>query len=362
MLCATLALTGCLRPPRAVPDMPEGEYYGRGAEPRHAAFLDERVPEQVRIQYESSFSRGIPVTPLLQDDMMVTVVSGGAIAVASAESGDRYWSRRFNGAIAGRALRVGNRLILATHHRKGGLVALDIRRGRRSWDREFDGRAAAEPVHHRGVIYLATDRGELFAVDATTGAVQWQARIGRLVEQPPLALTDEIIVAARDTLYRVAAGDGTVVARHAIAAAPTAPLAAAGDTIIVATQDGVVVAYSGRGAREIWRQDTGAPVLAAPVVAEDGVWVLNRQAEVWRLTATSAERVAALEGTATESLTLTAGGLVVGTLDGVVTYMRRDGSIVWQEKVRGSVRAPVAVHQGAVYVPTLAGRIVKLAP
>ena len=360
VLLAAVLAGGCLRLPRALLDAPAGDYMGRSSDPRHAMFVNERVPDQVSVGYVENFGRALPIMPLIQSDLLITVVSGGSIMTATASTGKRYWSRRFNGSIVGHPLRLDNRVIFVTHHRSGSMVALDLSRGRRRWHLEFDGRPATEPAYAEGTVYAPLDNGQLIAVNAEHGTEQWKARIGFLVTQPPLVLGNELAVAARDTLYVLDRATGTVAHRRVLAGAPTAPLAAAGDTLIVATQEGVIVAYAERGAREIWRHDVEAPVLAAPVVADDGIWVLNRRAEVWRLSARTAERVAALGGAATESLTLTADGLLVGMLDGSMTFLRRDGRVVWQEKVPGSVRAPAAVHGGAVYIATLNGRIVQL--
>jgi len=362
LLIAVLALlsTACFRPPRALVDPPPGDYTGRSGDPRNAAFLAEGVPAEVEVAFIETLGRALPETALVQEDLLITVVSGGSIVTASAASGRRYWSRRFNGSIAGRPLRVGNRIIFATQHRDGSVMALDIRRGRRVWEHELDARPAAEPAFADGFVYVATDDGVLHALHAERGSAMWQVRIGMLADQPPLVIGDDVIVAARDTLYRVTRANGAVAARHPIAGAPTAPIAAHGDTVIVVTQTGTVAAYGERGARELWRHEVEAPVLAMPVIADDGVYVLTRGADVWRITARSAERIAQLDGAATESLTVTADGILVGQLDGVVTFLRRDGRPVWRERMPGSVRAPAAVRDSAVYITTLNGRIVKL--
>ncbi|MGH7466050.1 MAG: PQQ-binding-like beta-propeller repeat protein, partial [Longimicrobiales bacterium] len=110
----------------------------------------------------------------------------------------------------------------------------------------------------------------------------------------------------------------------------------------------------------LWRHTLDAPVLAAPVATDDGVFALTRDAVLFRLGAGSARRIVALDGAATESLTITADGALVGTLDGRIVFVRRDGTLVWEERLDGSVRAPAVVHESEVYVGTLNGRLVKL--
>jgi outer membrane protein assembly factor BamB len=98
------------------------------------------------------------------------------------------------------------------------------------------------------------------------------------------------------------------------------------------------------------------------VVTDSGVFVLTRGAELLRLGSVRAQRIAAVGGAATESLTVTANGALIGTLDGRLTFVRHDGTRVWEERFEGSIRAPAAVHRSVVYVGTLTGRLIKLIP
>lgn len=352
--------TGCFRPARAIRDLPAGDWTHRLGNARHAPFIDERVPAAVQVAWSADLGRGVPVTPIVQEHVIISAVSGGGIVTASSESGERYWRRRFNAGIAGQVLRVDSRVYFATQHRNGTMYALDLTRGRRIWSRRIGAPASAEPAYAEGMIYVPTQHGELIAIDAESGDVAWRIRTGSAAVQPPVALHDDLIITARDTLLRIDRARGTVRSRHVIAGAPSAPLALRGDTIVIAMHPGIVAAYADAGARELWRHDVAAPVLAAPVIADSVVFVLTRSAELLRLDPRAAVHLVALDGSATESLTVTADGALIGTLDGRVTFVRRDGTIVWEKRVAGSVRAPAAVHDSAVYVGTLRGSLVKL--
>jgi outer membrane protein assembly factor BamB len=163
-----------------------------------------------------------------------------------------------------------------------------------------------------------------------------------------------------DTVLHIDRFAGGILRRNAIADVPVAPLAIAGDTIVTVSGTGRVAAYSELGARPLWHHDTGAPILAAPIIAPEGVYVLTRTAALLRVTRLGAESVAQLNGAATESITLTADGVLVGLLDGQLQLVRRDGTIVWREKLPGSLRAPPAVSGSSVYAATLNGRLIKL--
>jgi outer membrane protein assembly factor BamB len=356
---AAIVLPGCFRVSRAIDDLPQGDWTSRLGTLAHAPFLDERVPLSVRTQWEIDFGRGVTVAPILTDDLILSAVSGGQVLTANAMNGRRHWSRRFNGPVAGQVLRVGSQMIFATQHRSGTLYVIDLHRGRRRWSRRLGSPAIAEPAWADGSIYIATTR-DVQAFDAADGDDLWRTRLTGTPVQPPVVLGDELLVAVQDTLLRIARDDGEVRARIALAGQASAPIAVQGDTIVIAMNPGIVAAYVERGAREIWRHAFDAAIVAAPVITPEGVFVLTRSAELHQLGPYSSRRIVALDGAATESLTLTADGALVGTLEGRLVFVRRDGTIIWEERLDGSVRAPAVVHDSEVYVGTLNGRLVKL--
>jgi outer membrane protein assembly factor BamB len=359
----TLAASACIRPGRTIANPGDAVWATRSGDPAHHPFIGEHVPADVHVGWEAGVGRGVPFAPIVQHDVIITVVSGGGIQTHSAVDGSRYWGRRFRGSIAGQPVRVNDRVFFATSHRSGTAYALDLSRGRRLWSRDLNGRAAADAVYADETVYVSTDRGEVYALHAASGAVRWRTRIYATAAQPPVVIGDELVIATtRDSLVRVVRQTGAVRAKLPLPATPSAPLAVAGDTLVIALVPGVLVAFAGIGEREIWRHELGAPILAAPVLTDSGVYALTRDAIVYRVQHDGVQRVAELGGTATESLTVTADGVIVGRLDGSVVFLRRDGTMVWEESVQGSVRAPVAVRDSSVFVATLAGRLVKLAP
>ena len=71
-------------------------------------------------------------------------------------------------------------------------------------------------------------------------------------------------------------------------------------------------------------------------------------------------QVTKLPGSATTSFTLARDRYIVGMVDGTLTTTTLDGRVVSQHRFNDSVVAPVVVQGGALYVPLLRGRIVKM--
>ena len=360
ILCAAtaFALGGCWRVARAINDVPPGEWTARMGDASHTAYINERVPERVRIEWEKDHDRGFQVPVFIHGDLLIGV-AGNALITARATTGVEYWSRRFNALIAGQVLRIGPAVYFATQHRNGTLYSMDLHRGRRQWSDRIGAPAAAEPAYADGQIYLGTNR-EIQAYAVESGEVLWRTRIGGAPLQPPVVHGSELIIARGDSLFRIRRSDGRIDARIGLPGEPSAPLALRGDTLVVAMNPGIVAAYVDGGGRELWRHTLDAHVIAAPVVTDDGVFVLTRAGDLHLLGETMDRRVVALDGAATESLTIVANGALIGLLDGRLVFVQMDGRVVWEMQLDGSVRAPAAVHGSEIYVGTLDGQLVKL--
>jgi outer membrane protein assembly factor BamB len=353
---------GCSAP-RTIRQLEPGRWTTQLGDVRNTASLAATVPDHVDVEWATGLGRGLTAMPIVQGDLVIVTIAGGGITTASAATGERYWSRRFRGAVAGQPVRVDDRVFFGTFYRAGAVYALDLHRGRRLWNRNLGARTAGGIAFADGRLYVPTDRGEVYALDADNGNVIWRVRYDAIAAQAPLVMQDELVLATeRDSLLRIARSDGSVRARLPLAGMVTAPLVAAGDTLILAMSQGVVAAYAERGERELWRQQLGAPVLAAPVPTPEGIYALTRDTELYRLGPAGATRLAALGGAATESLSVTANGVLVGRLDGTLIFVDREGNRRWEHRLNGSLRAPALAHGSAIYAATLTGRLFKLAP
>jgi outer membrane protein assembly factor BamB len=306
--------------------------------------------------------RGLASAPIVHGDVLILGSTGRVLTLASASSGREHWHRRFAGPVVGSPLRLGNSIIIATASRDGRAYAFSIERGRRQWQRRLHAPVTAEPLAAGGRIYAATLRSELFALDAHTGQIIWRSRTpGHVLGAPVLHQDALLATTARDTLFRARLQDGSVEAAVALTGTPTAPAALAGERLLVPVHAGAVATFDARSLARLRVDSLDAPVLAAPAVAEDGTaYVLTRSGTVWRLNERGAERLAELGGTARESLTLARNGLLVGRLDGTLVLLRRDGTEVWRQSFPSSIRAPVALADGVLYLGLLNGRVLKL--
>lgn len=362
-LAVVLCTATCIHPPRAVPRVATGEQFTRPVDATRSGTVLEEVPAAPEVVWRKGVGHGLAVPLSVNQSIVLATTTNRAVVTLSAESGRQYWLRRFNGAVAGMAVRRDDRVFLATAGREERVFALDIVRGRTLWSRQV-GVVLVEPLLIDNALYVAAQGGRLIAINAETGTSDWEVGFSAAPAIAPMPASDDVLHATHaDTLYRVAGGDGRIVDRIHLRATPSAPAALTRELVLLALHSSDVIAVTLAAFREAWRVTLPAPVLAAPRVAPDGsIYFLTRTAEVWRVSADGGEphRVAAPGGAASGSFALTRDGLLVGRLDGSLLLVGFDGRIIWQRDFDDSIVAPAVAHNRAVYVPLLRGDVVKL--
>jgi outer membrane protein assembly factor BamB len=359
------AASGCGRPlrpaPFANPGTPWAMTQGGPARAPHAA---ETVADSVELVWRADVGRGLHAPVLVEGGIVFAATGSRMIAALDPATGEHFWDRRLDGGAPSGLVRHGTRLIAATVDRQGRVHATGISRGSGAWSRRV-GPVSHAPVLVGDTVLVVTDGGALHVLDAASGSPHWQIRLPAAPRASPVPTRHGHLVMVRDSVLLLDRRNGAILARTAVEGNVSAAPAVAGDTAFLPLFSGELLLLSLPALAELGRVATGAPILAAPVVAPDGaVYFLNRAAELWRLPrpgpAENAERLAGPDGAATGSLTLVANGLLVGRLDGVLLFLDRDGGELWRRELGDAIRAPVTVADGAVYVPLLRGHIVKL--
>jgi len=360
-LLLTLALSACVMPRRAPPVEP-GEWPGTPG--RDPSVAPGTAPSAWRAVWRKGYGRGIVMPLQVHLPLLVATTTGRAVVTINAETGAAYWSHRFSGPIAGAALRRDDRVYVATGDRENRITALTLERGRKLWASRRVGSFRVQPILLEDRLLGVTDAGLVVAVNESDGALLWRTPIGASPAVQPVPDGGDVLVATvRDTLYRIGAGDGRVKARVALPGTPSAPPVVRDRVLILALQPHHVVTV------DLDRMAVSAPVslpatvVAAPVPGVDGeVFLLTRTGLVLRLdpTGRSARRIADVGGAAAGSFAGVGPLLAVGRLDGRLFLLDRMGTVRWQQDFDDSIEAPVAVHDGTIWVPLLRGDVVRL--
>lgn len=389
-LCAAALMfvlvgAGCTRPIRPAPVEPSTVWPTVLGEATRNGYEGEAVADEQPVDvWRTEVGRGLRAAPVVTGPVVLLATTNRMVTALSAETGEIFWEQRLSGTLTVQPLVDGDRIFVATATEDAEVYALRLRDGRTLWKRKLP-QVREAPLLLENVLYVGTQTGRVLALEVEEkGALRWEARLGASTASTPVAWNGHIAVGTgRDSLVFLDARDGRGRERVALPGEVSAPPALVGDTLILPFYSGELLALelvavveparpgdggrrngSGAGRGELWRVRLGAPILAAPVAAEDGkVYVLTRDGEIWAVArgAGDATHLASLGGVATASLVLAGRTLVAGLLDGrLVAVDRGTGATRWSVRFEDSVHAPVAVHSGAIFVPLLRGTVVKL--
>jgi outer membrane protein assembly factor BamB len=179
------------------------------------------------------------------------------------------------GAIESSPLLVDNVLYFGSwnHH----VYALDVHvrtHPRLLWSFDAGSEVDSSPAYANGRVYVATNGGDVFALNARTGRELWRSASyssflhGReyFYATPTVAYGRVFVGNTDGTLYAFGASTGHLLwARHAGTYVYTAA-AVWRKEVIIGTYDGNLIAYSAATGNEIWRHSAPAAIHGAPTV------------------------------------------------------------------------------------------------
>jgi outer membrane protein assembly factor BamB len=330
----------------------------QGAAVGAAEFPGVAAPQAQPVEaWRIAAGRGFLGAPRVRAHVMIAAHTGRDVTVRETANGDTYWRRRFRTPIT--ALTVADGVVyFAERARSGTVHAIALENADELWTARVR-QARYAPIVLGELLVFGTDTGELVALERATGNERWRTPIGAVLAVPPVSVRGGIAAATTtDTLYQVGP-DGSVTRRTALPATPSAPALVSGSTLVLPLHDRSVAFVSDEPAVRVTRLDD--VVLAQPVHgAGEEIIVLTRAAQLVSVDDGIAAPIAALDGAATRSLARVANGFVVGLLDGTVMLIDETGTVQWRHETGASIDEPVAAEDGALYVATRRGALIKL--
>ena len=143
------------------------------------------------------------------------------------------------------------------------------------WRYQADADLVSQPTAVNGLLYIGGG-GYLYAIDGATGSLAWRYKTGALVLEPP-AVADGTVYAraVNGALYALDARSGELRWQYQAGESAKPSPTANGGVVFTGSDDGSVHAVDASTGGLIWRYRTDGPVIYAPVVADDAVYVVS---------------------------------------------------------------------------------------
>lgn len=154
------------------------------------------------------------------------------------------------------------------------------------WSFETDGAVRSSPAVVRDTVYVGSDDGHVYGLNAETAEERWSFRTEGAVESSPAVLGGLVCVGSHDHhVYALTAGTGESVwsfetgdkVRSSPTVAANADTSVIDNIVAIGSDDGRLYALDARAGEPTKAISTGGPVVATPtiLVSTGGVWELT---------------------------------------------------------------------------------------
>ena len=202
-------------------------------------------------------------------------------------------------------------------------VALNARSGKIRWQRRIGSLNASSPAYDRGRLFVATLSGHITSLRAKTGRVLWRKKLASRSESSPLVINNRVYFGSENgTVYSLDASTGRTIWTYRAGGAVKGALAHSDGKLYFGDYSGSVTALDLRG-RRVWKTGTSGRSFG----------------RVGRVYSTPAVKF---------------GRVYLGSLDGrVYSFVARNGKLAWSHSTGNYVYASPAVARVPGTKPTV---------
>lgn len=226
-------------------------------------------------------------------DGSVYVSGGFGLYSFEAETGKERWKLPIQYSAQSSPTISGNMVYLASQD--GKVYGVDARTGEQQWAMgDIKGLVFGSPAVAGPYLFVGTDSGEVLALSAETGNRIWKTTIGGTIFASPAVSGTTLIITSRaatttDSFTNAGktpvagAGGGSIIAlntadgkvkwTYGVAGASSAAIT--GNLVIVGGDDGGVHALDLDAGTQRWLAPTGNPVTSSPVVVGELVYIAS---------------------------------------------------------------------------------------
>lgn len=275
--CASLPATTSVTDPTSTPTPTEDASIEitpyRGNAQRTGVFDLPAIRSEPSIKWQTKISSTWLMPPILADGALYTGSGDGVIYALDAQNGQEIWSTGGFSQLENSGAVADDMLIVGGYDKR--VRALNRHTGEVLWSFDTASFVQASPLIVGEQIYIATDRA-LYALDLTSGQLQWEAPTGdENAYMGPPAYEDGIIyTTGGKQLLAVDAAHGEEVWRTQHDQ-PFTALAVADQMIYVGNFDGSFYAFDRQTGAEKWKFEGEGIFWAGPAIEADTVYAGN---------------------------------------------------------------------------------------
>jgi outer membrane protein assembly factor BamB len=317
-----------------------------------APSADEVVPDSVETVWTTDVGKSAADGLALGDSVVLATAADRRITLVRRNNGHVVWQRRLKGVGTAGPLFTLSRVYSASGDREGRLHAHDFWTGKNRWT-TLVGPVIRPIALWESRVFAATATGDVYAVTTENGKVQWHRTFAKPIRSGVTVLGARVFVASEDSLFLLRADDGTTVHGVAARGVVVQPPAVAGDLLVLVSPEAFVAAYDANTLEERWWLRVGSAVFGGVAIARDTAFVATVDGNLWRVPLANSHGaiVQSLDRTIRMTPAPVRNGVLLGTVDGEVLFLRPDSDVpVWSKMVDGPLEFPPIVDDATIFV------------
>lgn len=332
----------------------------------------------VKIGQGNSRGARIAASPVASGGRIFAMDAGGGVTALTME-GAVIWQANVlpdfdnNAEVSGGGLAVGGGTVFVTTG-AGEVLALAANSGAVQWRQRLDGALSGPPTVAGGIVYALGRNGSAAALDTGTGRILWQIdgapRAGGMLGAGAIAVSGgtaylpysagqlTAVSPTGEPLWTAGIAGERLGRAYAGFGDVTGDPVVAGGTIYVGSAAGKTAALSAATGQRIWTAGEGA--LNAPLVVGGSVFVVNDQARLVRLSAGDGAVIWAQtmpyfkneRPKRMKAITAHYGPVLAG---GHIVVASGDGTLRLFDPASGAIVGQAEIPSGAASAPALVG-------
>jgi outer membrane protein assembly factor BamB len=266
---------------------------------------------------------------------------------------DEDWSFTTGGAVESSSAVVNGVAYVGSND--GNVYALDAATGAQAWSFATGGAVISSPAVANGVVYVGSYDHKVYALNAATGAELWSFATGGIVTSSPAVANGMVYVGSEDgKVYALIANNGAEAWSFTTDGRVDSSPAVANGVVYADTDGGSVYALSAAAGTKLWNYtNISFPFSSSPTVADGAVYVGSADGNLYAFSATGGAKLwsFATGGIVSSSPAVSNGMAYVGSEDGQVYALNAStGAQAWSVATGGAVITAPAVANGVVYI------------
>jgi len=243
----------------------------------------------------------------------------------------------------------------------GSIYAINASDGTKLWQVQTGGAVKSSPVIVNHIVYVGSLDGNLYALNASTGHKLWSVKVGQGVTSSPVVANKMVYVTSTNGILSVLdARSGRPRWHTFVRKATYSSPAVSNNTVYVGASNGFFYALDANSGRTSWFFQVRNASFTTPAIVGNTVYVGASNHHIYALTANKRGKVTTLwsfvaSAALVATPNVTANVLYIGASDGSFYALdtTHKGAKLWGFLALDAIVSQAAVASGVVYVGSL---------